>query len=139
VAVCAALLLISRSGGGSSESKPYELKGTTSRGKQVSLKVVDGRVEDFKMEVGVLCPALHVWQNWEWAGHGPFGGEGKRFEYGDRNRFPDGGKFISIMRGELTGDGSQARGTVDTRGSWPMGGGRTPCQSSISFDASKAG
>jgi hypothetical protein len=138
VAVCVALVLISR-GGGSSDSASYELKGRTERGDPVTLKVVDGRVEAFKLRLGVLCPALHVRQNWEWEGHGPFGGEGKRFEYGDRDSFPDGGRFLSIMRGRLSADGSRARGTIDTRASWPMGGGRTPCQSLILFEASKVG
>jgi hypothetical protein len=120
VAVCAALLVISR-GGGSSKPKSFELKGATTRGEPVSLKVVDGRVEAFKVEVGVSCPAMRVWHGWEWAGHGPFGGEGKRFEYGDRNSFSDeGGRFISVMRGRLIGDGSRARGTIETRaaGRW---------------------
>ena len=138
MAVCVALVLISR-GGGSSEAKSFELKGRTTRGEPVSLKVVDGRVEAFKVKMGVSCPAMRVWHGWEWAAHGPFGGKGKQFEYGDRNGFPEGGRFISVMRGRLIGDGSRARGTIDTRGSWPMGGGRTPCESQILFEATKAG
>ena len=138
MAVCAALLLISRSGG-SDDSGPVVLKGNTTRGEPVTLKVVDGRVESFTARVGVSCSFQKLWHGWDWAAHGPFGGEGKVFEYGDRNRFPDGGRFLSVMRGRLIGDTS-ARGTIETTGTWPgTGGGRTPCQSSLAFEASKAG
>ena len=137
MAVCAALVLISR-GGGSSDADPVELKGRTTRGEPVSLKVVDGRVEAFEVQIGASCPAQSGWHGWTWAAHGPFGGEGESFEYGDRNSFPEGGRFISVMRGRLIGD-DRARGSIDTRGSWPLGGGRTPCQSSLLFEASRAG
>jgi hypothetical protein len=136
VAVCAALVLISR--GGSSDPDSVELKGSTTRGEPVSLKVVDGRVESFEVQVGASCPEQRVWHGWTWSAHGPFGGEGKRFEYGDRNSFSEGGRFISVMRGRLIGD-DRARGSVDTRGSWPGKDGRTACQSSLAFEASKDG
>jgi hypothetical protein len=128
--------VISR-GGGSPDAASYELNGRTTRGEPVTLKVVDGRVERFRAEVGVSCPAMRVWHGWKWSGRGPFDGDGERFEFSDTNRFPEGGRFVSFMRGRLIGDGSRARGTIDTRGSWPMGGGRTPCQSSIRFEASQ--
>ena len=105
----------------------------------MTLKVVDGRIESFTARIGVSCSFQKVWHGWDWAAHGPFGGEGKDFEYGDRNRFPDGGRFLSVIRGRLIGDTS-ARGTIETTGTWPgTGGGRTPCQSSLAFEASKAG
>ncbi len=133
-----ALLLISRSGG-SSDSKPVALKGSTTRGEPVTLKVVDGRVESFTARIGVSCSVQRLWHAWDWSAHGPFGGEGNAFEYGDRNRFPDGGRFLSVIRGRLIGDGTSARGTIETRGTWPgTGGGRTPCHSSLNFEASKA-
>jgi hypothetical protein len=141
VAVCAALLLISRGGSSNRDSSnpdSVELKGSTTRGEPVLLTVIDGRVEAFEVQVGANCPAQRLWHGWTWAAHGPFGGVGKRFEYGDRNSFPEGGRFISVMRGRLIGD-DRARGSIDTRGTWPLGGGRTPCQSSILFEAAKAG
>jgi hypothetical protein len=131
-------VLISR-GGGSGDSGPVTLKGSTVRGEPITLEVVDGRVETFKAQVGVSCPFQRVWHGWGWSAHGPFGGEGKNFEYGDRNSFPDGGRFISKIRGRLIGDGTRARGTIDTRGTWPGPKVRTPCQSSLTFEASKAG
>jgi hypothetical protein len=131
-------VLISRRGD-SSDSSPISLKGSTTRGEPVTLKVVDGRVESFTARIGVSCSFQKVWHGWDWAAHGPFGGEGEDFEYGDRNRFPDGGRFLSVIRGRLIEDTS-ARGTIETTGSWPgIGGGRTPCQSSLAFEASKAG
>ena len=138
MAVVAALVLIGRSAG-SDEQKPYELKGSTTRGEPVTLKVEEGRVERFDIRVGVSCPQQKVWHGWDWAGHGPFGGEGERFEFGDRNRFPDGGRFISVMRGRLIDDGSRARGTIDTRGTWPGKDGPSPCRSSLRFEAAKTG
>ena len=39
--------------------------------------VVDGRVEAFKVQLGVSCPAMRVWHGWKWSAHGPFGGDGK--------------------------------------------------------------
>ena len=139
MAVCAALLLISR-GGGSSDSGPVTLKGSTTRGEPITLRVVDGRVERFTAKIGVSCSFQRIWHSWDWAAHGPFGGEGADFEYGDRNRFPDGGRFLSVIRGRVIDDGSRARGTIETRGTWPgTGGGRTPCQSSLAFEASKQG
>ena len=98
------LVLISR-GGDSSDSGPVRLKGSTTRGEPVSLKVVDGRVESFTARIGVSCSFQKLWHGWDWSAHGPFGGEGADFEYGDRNRFPDGGRFLSVMRGRLTEDG----------------------------------
>jgi hypothetical protein len=131
-------VLISRRGD-SSDSSQISLKGSTTRGEPVTLKVVDGRVESFTARIGVSCSFQKVWHGWDWAAHGPFGGEGEDFEYGDRNRFPDGGRFLSVIRGRLIEDTS-ARGTIETTGSWPgIGGGRTPCQSSLAFEASKAG
>jgi hypothetical protein len=137
VAVCGLLILLSRSG--SSEPESFELRGNTTRGEPVTLEVVDGRVEAFDVQIGVSCPQRKLWHGWEWSAHGPFGGEGARFEYGDRNSFPDGGRFISVMRGRLIGDGERARGTIDTRGTWPGKDGRTPCRSSLAFEASKRG
>ena len=139
MAVCAALLLMSR-GGGSSDPDPVTLKGNTTRGEPVSLKVEDGRVEAFSARIGVTCSFQRVWHGWDWSAKGPFGGEGAEFEYGDRNRFPDGGRFLSVIRGRLIDDGSRARGTIETSGTWPAGAGsgRTPCQSSLAFEASKA-
>jgi hypothetical protein len=132
-------VLVSRGGGDSSDSGPVSLKGSTTRGERVTLKVVDGRIESFTARIGVSCSFQKVWHGWDWAAHGPFGGEGKDFEYGDRNRFPDGGRFLSVIRGRLIGDTS-ARGTIETTGTWPgTGGGRTPCQSSLAFEASKKG
>ena len=37
------------------------------------------------------------------------------------NRFPDGGSFLSVMRGRVIGDGTSARGTIVTNGTWPGG------------------
>ena len=131
------LVLISR-GGDSSDSGPVKLKGSTTRGEPVSLKVVDGRVESFTARIGVSCSFQKLWHGWDWSAHGPFGGEGADFEYGDRNRFSDGGRFLSVMRGRLTEDGKSARGTIETIGTWPgTGGGRTPCRSSLAFEAAK--
>ncbi len=136
MAAALALVLISRGG---DEPEVAELTGRTTRGEPVVLKVVDGRVESFEVRTGASCAEQRVWHGWEWSAHGPFGGEGRRFEFADRNRFPDGGRFISVMRGRLIGDGSSARGTIDTRGSWPGKDGRTACQSTLAFEASKAG
>jgi hypothetical protein len=131
-------VLVSR-GGDSSDSAPVSLKGSTTRGEPVTLKVVDGRVESFTARIGVSCSFQRVWHGWDWAAQGPFGGEGEDFEYGDRNRFPDGGRFLSVIRGRLIEDGKSARGTIETSGTWPgTGGGRTPCQSSLAFEAAKA-
>jgi len=131
-------VLVSR-GGDSSDADPVSLKGSTTRGEPVTLKVVDGRVESFTARIGVSCSFQKVWHGWDWAAHGPFGGEGKDFEYGDRNRFPDGGRFLSVIRGRLIEDGKSARGTIETSGTWPgTEGGRTPCQSSLAFEAAKA-
>ncbi len=139
MAVCAALLLISRGGGGS-DDESATLRGSTTRGEPVSLRVVDGRVESFTAKIGVRCAFQRVWHGWDWSAHGPFGGKGADFEYGDRNRFPDGGSFLSVMRGRLFEGGSRARGTIETSGTWPgTGGGRTPCQSSLAFEVSKPG
>jgi hypothetical protein len=136
VAVCAALLLISRGGGSDDESAT--LRGSTTRGEPVSLKVVDGRVESFTAKIGVRCAFQRVWHGWVWSARGTFGGEGKSFGYSDGDRFPDGGRFTSVLRGRLIGDGESARGTIETRGTWPgTGGGRTPCQSSLAFEVSK--
>jgi hypothetical protein len=132
------LVLISR-GGDSSDSGSVALKGSTTRGEAVTLKVVDGRVESFTARIGVSCSLQRVWHGWDWSAHGPFGGEGEDFEYGDRNRFREGGRFLSVIRGRLIGDGTSARGTIETNGTWPgTGGGRTPCQSSLAFEAVKA-
>jgi hypothetical protein len=121
----------------SSDSGSVSLKGSTTRGEPVTLKVVDGRVESFTARIGVSCSFQKVWHGWDWAAHGPFGGEGKDFEYGDRNRFPDGGRFLSVIRGRLIGD-TRARGTIETSGTWPgTGGGRTPCKSSLAFEATE--
>jgi hypothetical protein len=121
----------------SSDSGSVSLKGSTTRGEPVTLKVVDGRVESFTARIGVSCSFQKVWHGWDWAAHGPFGGEGKDFEYGDRNRFPDGGRFLSVIRGRLIGD-TTARGTIETSGTWPgTGGGRTPCKSSLAFEATE--
>jgi hypothetical protein len=121
----------------SSDSGSVSLKGSTTRGEPVTLKVVDGRVESFTARIGVSCSFQKVWHGWDWAAHGPFGGEGKDFEYGDRNRFPDGGRFLSVIRGRLIGD-TTARGTIETSGIWPgTGGGRTPCTSSLAFEATE--
>lgn len=137
MAVCAALLLISRGGGGADDSGPITLKGNTVRGEPVTLRVVNGRVESFKAQVGVSCPFDRVWHGWQWSAQGPFGGEGRAFQYSDSNQFPDGGRFLSVMRGRFIGDGTTARGTIDTRGTWPGAHVRTPCDSSLTFEASK--
>jgi hypothetical protein len=121
----------------SSDSGSVSLKGSTTRGEPVTLKVVDGRVESFTARIGVSCSFQKLWHGWDWAAHGPFGGEGNDFEYGDRNRFPDGGRFLSVIRGRLIGD-TRARGTIETSGTWPgTGGGRTPCKSSLAFEATE--
>jgi hypothetical protein len=121
----------------SSDSGSVSLKGSTTRGEPITLKVVDGRVESFTARIGASCSFQKVWHGWDWAAHGPFGGEGKDFEYGDRNRFPDGGRFLSVIRGRLIGD-TRARGTIETSGTWPgTGGGRTPCKSSLAFEATE--
>ena len=100
--------------------------------------MVDGRVVSFTTRVGVSCSFQRVWHGWDWSARGPFAGEGNDFEYRDQNRFPDGGRFLSVMRGRLIGDGTSARGTIETSGTWlGTGGGRTPCQSSLAFEASK--
>ena len=139
MAVCAALLLISRGSGGS-DDESATLRGSTTRGEPVSLKVVDGRVESFTAKIGVRCAFQRVWHGWVWSARGTFGGEGKSFGYSDGDRFPDGGRFTSVLRGRLIGDGESARGTIETRGTWPgTGGGRTPCQSSLAFEVSKPG
>ena len=138
MAAALVLVLMSR-GGGSDDQGPVSLKGSTTRGEPVTLKVVDGRVESFTARIGVSCPFQRVWHGWDWSAHGPFGGEGDDFEYGDRNRFPEGGRFLSVIRGRLTGDGTRVRGTINTNGTWPAttGGGRTPCESSLRFEAAK--
>jgi hypothetical protein len=136
VAVGAALLLISRGGG--SDDKSVTLRGSTTRGEPVSLKVVGDRVESFTARIGVRCPFQRVWHGWDWSARGPFAGEGQAFGYEDSNRFPDGGRFLSVMQGRLIGDGTRARGTIETRGTWlGTGGGRTPCDSSLAFEVSK--
>ncbi len=134
LAAVVVVVLVARSSGG---PETVELNGRTTRGEAVQLKLVDGRLESFDLHTGVTCPKLKVWHGWKWAAKGPFGGEGARFEYGDRNRFPDGGRFISVMRGRVTDDGSGARGTINTRGTWPTESGRTACQSSLAFEASE--
>ena len=102
------------------------------------MNVVDGRVESFAVKIGARCVFQRVWHGWVWAARGPFEGEGASFEFRDRHRFPDGGSFVSVMRGRLIGDGSRARGTVETSGTWPRsGGGRAPCESSLAFEATK--
>ncbi len=137
MAVCAALLLISRSGG-DSDSEPVTLRGSTTRGEPVSVRVVDGRVESFTVTIGARCVFQRVWHGWEWAAKGPFEGEGASFEFRDNHRFPDGGSFVSRLEGRLLDDGTRARGTVETNGTWPgTGGGRTPCESSLAFEATK--
>jgi hypothetical protein len=139
VGVCAALLLISRSGG-DSDSGPVALSGSTTRGEPVSLRIVDGRVQRFTARIGVSCVFQKVWHGWDWSARGPFDGEGSSFEYRDHHRFPDGGSFLSVMRGRLIGDGTSARGTIVTNGTWPgTGGGRTPCQSSLAFEVAQQG
>jgi hypothetical protein len=139
VAACAALVLISRSdGGGSSDSGATTLKGNTVRGEPVTLTVVNGRVDSFEAQVGVSCRFDRVWHGWQWSVQGDFGGEGRTFAYSDSNRFPDGGRVRSVMRGRFIGDGTTtARGTIDTRGTWPGPKVRTPCDSSLTFEASK--
>jgi hypothetical protein len=138
VAVCAALLLISRSGGGDSESGDMTLRGSTTRGEPVSVKLVDGRVESFTARIGARCVFQRVWHGWDWSASGPFDGEGASFEYRDHHRFPDGGSFLSVIRGRVIEDGASARGTIETSGSWPgTGGGRTPCESSLAFEVLK--
>ena len=137
MAVCAALLLISRSGG-DSDSGTLALSGSTTRGEPVSLTIVDGRVESFTARVGARCAFQKVWHGWDWSARGPFDGEGANFEYRDQHRFPDGGSFVSMIQGRVIGDGASARGTIETSGSWPgTGGGRTPCESSLAFEVLK--
>jgi hypothetical protein len=137
VAVCAALLLIGRSGG-DSDSGTLALRGSTTRGEPVSLKIVDGRVESFTARVGARCVFQKVWHGWDWSARGPFDGQGANFQYRDHHRFPDGGSFLSVIQGRVIGDGESARGTIETSGSWPgTGGGRTPCESSLAFEVLK--
>lgn len=139
MAVAAALLLIGR-GGGDKDSGPVVLRGSTTRGEPVSLRVVDGRVESFTARIGVRCVFQRVWHGWDWAARGTLPGEGKSFQYEGQHRFPDGGRFRSVMRGRFTGDGTTARGIIDSSGTWPgTGGGRTPCESSLAFEVSKPG
>jgi hypothetical protein len=135
VAVCAALLLISRGG---DADDALELKGRTTRGEPVSLEVEDGRVQAFAVQVGASCPAQHVWHGWKWSARGPFAGEGWYFQFRHRHKFPGGGSFVSEIRGRLMGDGTRARGTIETRGTWPETGGRADCLSSLAFEAAKA-
>ena len=137
MAVCAALLLISR-GGGEGDG-PVELKGRTTRGEPISLDGEDGRVHAFAAQVGASCPKQRIWHGWTWSASGPFGGEGWYFQFRHRHTFPAGGSFVSEIRGRLMGDGTRARGTIETRGTWPQAGGRSDCLSSLAFEAAKAG
>jgi hypothetical protein len=137
VAICGALLLVSR--GGSADSGPLELKGRTTRGEPVSLGIEDGRVQSFDVQVGASCPKQRVWHGWRWSASGPFGGKGWYFRFRHRHTFPGGGSFVSEIRGRLMGDGTRARGTIETRGTWPEAGGKSDCLSSLAFEAAKAG
>ena len=134
MAVCAALLLIGRSGG-DSDSGTLALRGSTTRGEPVSLKIVDGRVESFTARVGARCVFQKVWHGWDWSARGPAAGEVAAVRL---DVFPDGGSFLSVIQGRVIGDGESARGTIETSGSWPgTGGGRTPCESSLAFEVLK--
>jgi hypothetical protein len=136
LAVCAALVLVTRSDDGPAEV--LALEGSTSKRHPVTLRFLDGELQSLEARASIYCPRGRYWSDSLWTliynFNGHFHQDGPRFRVHERFEFGDGtstrpGVSAFEMRGRL--DGDSARGTI----SGHYRSGRSNCEATVRFRA----
>jgi hypothetical protein len=133
--VAAVLVLVVR--GQSREPELARLTGETSKGENVGLTLVDGRLESFDVYPSGWCRVERVRRSWLWArtvGTTVSEQEGSRFVVREHANVGVRGErvnWVAVMKGELQDSGGSARGTLHA--TWSYEGGS--CQGSVRFSA----
>jgi hypothetical protein len=136
--VVAGIIVLPRVFGGSGEPKETLLGGQTSRGADIVLTVVDGKLAGVQTSAAAWCPQQRTWIDWPWVAldrqqRVEFEHDGSRFVLDEREAV-DALPFSTyhvVMRGELDDDGTSARGSIHARAI----GDRTSCEGTTRFSA----